>query len=40
MIGCDFAQGYLLGRPLPAEIVGDNPADDLTAWHAKPAGAV
>jgi diguanylate cyclase (GGDEF)-like protein/PAS domain S-box-containing protein len=40
VIGCDFAQGYLLGHPLPAEIVGDHPADDLTAWHAKPAGAV
>jgi len=40
VIGCDFAQGYLLGRPLPAEIVGDSPADDLTAWHTKPAGAL
>jgi EAL domain-containing protein (putative c-di-GMP-specific phosphodiesterase class I) len=34
VIGCDHAQGYLLGRPLPAELIGDNPADDLTAWFA------
>ena len=26
VIGCDFAQGYLLGHPLPAETVGDHPA--------------
>jgi EAL domain-containing protein (putative c-di-GMP-specific phosphodiesterase class I) len=40
VIGCDFAQGYLLGHPLPAEVVGDSPADDLTAWHTKPAEAI
>ena len=38
MIGCDYAQGFLLGRPLPAELIGDSPADDLTAWHTR-AGA-
>ena len=32
-LGCDFAQGYLLGHPLPAEVIGDNPADDLTTWQ-------
>ena len=31
--GCDFAQGYLLGHPLPAEVIGDFPADDLTPWQ-------
>ncbi len=30
---CDSAQGYLLGRPLPAETVGAHPADDLTKWQ-------
>jgi EAL domain-containing protein (putative c-di-GMP-specific phosphodiesterase class I) len=34
VIGCDYAQGFLLGRPLPAEQIGDSPAEDLTAWHA------
>jgi diguanylate cyclase (GGDEF)-like protein/PAS domain S-box-containing protein len=33
VIGCDFAQGFLLGRALPAEQIGDSPADDLTAWQ-------
>jgi len=32
-LGCDFAQGFLLGRPLPAEAIGDFPADDLTPWQ-------
>jgi diguanylate cyclase (GGDEF)-like protein/PAS domain S-box-containing protein len=32
-LGCDFAQGFLLGHPLPPEAIGDRPADDLTAWQ-------
>jgi diguanylate cyclase (GGDEF)-like protein/PAS domain S-box-containing protein len=32
-LGCDYAQGFLLGHPLPAEVIGDFPADDLTPWQ-------
>ena len=32
-LGCDFAQGFLLGRPLPADAIGEFPADDLTPWQ-------
>jgi EAL domain-containing protein (putative c-di-GMP-specific phosphodiesterase class I) len=35
-LGCDFAQGYLLGTPKPASVLGDHPADDLTPWQANP----
>jgi EAL domain-containing protein (putative c-di-GMP-specific phosphodiesterase class I) len=32
-LGCDMAQGYLLGRPQPVDVIGDLPADDLTMWQ-------
>jgi diguanylate cyclase (GGDEF)-like protein/PAS domain S-box-containing protein len=35
-LGCDYAQGYLLGRPRPASVIGDRPADDLTPWQDAP----
>ena len=31
-LGCDFAQGFLLGVPLPAEALGEILADDLSPW--------
>jgi EAL domain-containing protein (putative c-di-GMP-specific phosphodiesterase class I) len=34
-LGCDYAQGYLLGHPLPAHAIGTHPADDLTTWHTQ-----
>jgi diguanylate cyclase (GGDEF)-like protein/PAS domain S-box-containing protein len=39
-LGCDFAQGFLLGAPRAIAEVGDHPADDLTAWQAPPRGRV
>jgi diguanylate cyclase (GGDEF)-like protein/PAS domain S-box-containing protein len=32
-LGCDHAQGYLFGRPAPADVLGLYPADDLSVWQ-------
>lgn len=31
-LGCTFAQGFLLGVPLPADVLGDQLGDDLSPW--------
>jgi diguanylate cyclase (GGDEF)-like protein/PAS domain S-box-containing protein len=31
-LGCQFAQGYLFGKPRPARSLGPYPADDLSSW--------
>jgi EAL domain-containing protein (putative c-di-GMP-specific phosphodiesterase class I) len=31
-LGCDYAQGYLLGRPLAPDAIGERPADELMTW--------
>jgi diguanylate cyclase (GGDEF)-like protein/PAS domain S-box-containing protein len=31
-LGCDFAQGFLLGVPLPADVLGEVLRDDLSPW--------
>ena len=31
-LGCDFVQGFLLGVPLPADVLGEQLRDDLSPW--------
>jgi diguanylate cyclase (GGDEF)-like protein/PAS domain S-box-containing protein len=33
-LGCNVAQGFLYGRPLPPSSIGECPTDDLTGWLA------
>jgi diguanylate cyclase (GGDEF)-like protein/PAS domain S-box-containing protein len=35
---CDFVQGFLLGVPLPAEVLGEQLGDDLSPWAVDSAG--
>jgi diguanylate cyclase (GGDEF)-like protein/PAS domain S-box-containing protein len=37
-MGCDFAQGFLFGKPRAPSVLGDRPADDLVAWQMDAAG--
>jgi diguanylate cyclase (GGDEF)-like protein/PAS domain S-box-containing protein len=37
-LGCDCVQGFLLGVPLPAEVLGERMHDDLSAWAVDSAG--
>jgi EAL domain-containing protein (putative c-di-GMP-specific phosphodiesterase class I) len=39
-IGCDFAQGYLLGRPLPPEVINERIAADVVSWQATADGLI
>jgi diguanylate cyclase (GGDEF)-like protein/PAS domain S-box-containing protein len=32
-LGCDLAQGFLFGKPLPAELLEPYPTDDLGSWQ-------
>ena len=37
-LGCSYVQGFLLGVPLPADVLGDHLGDDLSAWTTNGSG--
>jgi diguanylate cyclase len=39
-LGCAFVQGFLLGVPLPADILGEHLGDDLRPWTLNSPGMI
>ena len=38
VLGCSYLPGFLLGGPLPADVLGDVLVDDLSAWTVNRSG--
>ena len=38
VLGCSHVQGFLLGVPLPADVLGDDLGDDISAWTVNGSG--